>query len=149
MENFNRTLHLIAEADSFEMMADIEHALGNSDIASRCRKTALRLLSSYRACVMIRNHQKKPWTQLERFVQFQAQMFQGRHAENSLKGRRFLVCQPTFGLGNRINALMMCWAMAFASRRALLLHWNCVSCKCNSLKTHMVDCNHDLVGRHR
>ena len=43
-------------------------------------------------------------------------------------GRRFLVCQPTFGLGNRVNALIMCWAVAIATRRALLVHWNCVSC---------------------
>jgi len=41
---------------------------------------------------------------------------------------RWLVCQPAFGLGNRVNALLTCFAVALATRRRLLLHWNCLSC---------------------
>mmetsp|Transcript_19083 Transcript_19083/g.62874 ORF Transcript_19083/g.62874 Transcript_19083/m.62874 type:complete len:627 (-) Transcript_19083:7062-8942(-) len=41
---------------------------------------------------------------------------------------RFLVCQPTFGLGNRMNAMMMCMTLAMMTGRVLLLHWNCLSC---------------------
>ena len=41
---------------------------------------------------------------------------------------RLLVCQPTFGLGNRINAVMMCQALALATRRRMVLHWNCIYC---------------------
>lgn len=43
-------------------------------------------------------------------------------------GARFLVCQPSFGLGNRVNAIMMCAAAALATKRALLVHWNCFLC---------------------
>ena len=43
-------------------------------------------------------------------------------------GARFLICQPSFGLGNRVNAIMMCMAVAVATRRALLVHWNCFLC---------------------
>jgi len=41
---------------------------------------------------------------------------------------RFLVCQPTFGLGNRVNAMMMCMTVALLTGRVLFLHWNCMSC---------------------
>jgi hypothetical protein len=41
---------------------------------------------------------------------------------------RLLVCQPTFGLGNRINALILCQALALATRRRMLVHWNCAFC---------------------
>ncbi len=37
---------------------------------------------------------------------------------------RILVCQPFFGQGNRLNALLSCLSMAMATDRVLLVDWH-------------------------
>ena len=127
----NRTSYYL-ESEIYEIFARLELMRGNPKSAKRSQKAAMRLFSSLHFCsgqagYTSRLYQLNIVRQgLNEYVHFHKEMLA---AGNDLRGRRFLVCQPTFGLGNRINALMMCFAMAVASRRAVLVHWNCVSCK--------------------
>jgi hypothetical protein len=134
-KHIHRKLLQLTEPETYEIIAAIEQLRGNASVAFRSRLTSLRLVSSYRSCSSFRKEFSKIHnaTALASFIQFQKEIQRRWQppptGKSSLKDCRFLVCQPTFGLGNRINALMMCWALALASRRALLIHWNCMSCE--------------------
>jgi hypothetical protein len=43
--------------------------------------------------------------------------------ETPARSARLLVCRPSFGQGNRLNALLACLAVAMATDRALLVDW--------------------------
>jgi len=64
---------------------------------------------------------KRPQLQakLQEYVQLHAAALEG----GPQKGFKFLICQPTRGLSNQIQAIMSCFTLALATNRCMLLDW--------------------------